>query len=236
MKRNNSFIISLALIIFIPVICYFVFFNLMSDKFLHSPKIYGERKGVEKKMVGGKEQTDTIYHTIPDFKMVNQNGDTITQDFFEGKIYVADFFYGTCKTICPRMSSQMARLQGMFNPEKNINIRMISFTVDPATDTVASLKRYADNYQANDTIWQIVTGEKEAIYEVARKGFLLPVQEGDGGEEDFIHSDRFVLVDKDKHIRGFYNGTDSADVKKLADDIVLLHLIEQKKNRKHFLD
>jgi protein SCO1/2 len=204
------------------------FFVYKSDTFMKSPPILGERKGVENKEIDGKQHTDTIYHTIPNFSFLNQNGTTITQEKYKGKIYVADFFFTSCQTICPKMTKQLSRLQTMFKPEREIKYNILSHTVNPTEDSVAVLRHYADSFQVIDSIWDMVTGDKAMLYEIARKGYLLPVDEGNGGEDDFIHSEKLVLVDWAGRIRGFFDGTDSMEVKKLADAIVLLNLNKQK--------
>jgi protein SCO1 len=163
---------------------------------------------------------DTTYHQIANFSFINQDGKTITQEFTENKIYVTDYFFTTCKSICPIMSN---RLQGVYTAFKNEpSVLILSHTVDPETDSVAQLKAYSQQHGVNDARWQFLTGKKTELYELARKSYLLNAEEGNGGEDDFIHTQNFALIDKEKHIRGFYEGTDSLDVERLKTDIKLL--------------
>ncbi len=156
-------------------------------------------------------------HTISDFKFVNQNGDTITQDIYDGKVYVADFFFTTCASICPIMTKNMADIQKA--TLDNDQVLLLSHTVMPEIDTVAILKKYALENGVEDTKWNLVTGRKEDIYEMARKSYLA-VKLGKPEElHDMVHTENFVLVDQKRRVRGFYDGTDKEDIKKLIDDI-----------------
>lgn len=170
---------------------------------------------------------DSVYHTIPDFSFTNQFGQTITQETLEGKIYVADFFFTSCPTICPKMTGQLARVQEEFMRDEQVVL--LSYTVDPARDTVQKLKKYAEEYNAVPGKWQFLTGDKSAIYEHARKGYYLAAaDESVEIENDFVHTERMVLVDPDKNIRGYYFGTKEAEVNRMMGDIVLL-LMEYKR-------
>ncbi|MBC7863215.1 MAG: SCO family protein [Bacteroidia bacterium] len=170
----------------------------------------------EKKPVPG----DTVYHSIPDFSFVNQDGKTITKENVRGKIYVADYFFTTCKSICPIMKKQMNRVYKNFLNDSEVVF--LSHTVDPETDSVQTMKEFAARFNANSKKWMFLTGDKKSLYDLARKGYLIEASEGDGGAEDFIHTQNFALVDKEFHIRGYYDGTDSADVNRLIIEIDLL--------------
>ncbi len=167
-----------------------------------------------------KDQQSNKPHRIADFKLVNQNGDTITLQNLEGKIYVADFFFTTCPTICPKMSDQMQRVYEKYL--NNPDVLILSHTVMPEVDSVSVLKAYADKYAANADKWIFLTGPKEDIYQLARKSYFAVISEGDGGVSDFIHTENFVLVDKQKRIRGFYDGTSEEDVDRLIKEISYL--------------
>lgn len=162
------------------------------------------------------------YHTISDFSLVNQNGDTITQEDYNDKIYVADFFFTTCLTICPIMTNNMVDIQKSIMDQPDV--MLLSHTVTPATDSVARLKAYAREKGVADHKWNLLTGDKKQIYELARKSYLAVKDEGDGGPFDMIHTENFILVDKEKRIRGTYNGTDPAEVDRLLKDIEWLRL------------
>ena len=159
-------------------------------------------------------------HKIADFKLVNQNGDTITQKDYENKIYVADFFFTRCQTICPIMTNNMGKLQEAFL--KDDNVKFLSLSVTPVIDSVSVLKNYAIEKGVIDSKWNITTGSKKEIYKLARKSYFVVTDQGDGGLQDFIHTENFVLVDKNKQIRGFYDGTDLKDMDRLISDIKLL--------------
>ena len=159
------------------------------------------------------------YHRIADFKLINQNGDSITNDFYKNKIYVADFFFTTCPTICPIMTENMSYIQ---EQTKNKDIQLVSFSVTPEIDSVQQLKKYAIEKGVDDKKWNLLTGDKKHIYELARKSFLVAKNDGDGGKYDMIHTENFVLVDKEKRIRGFYDGTDEAEMELLLADIQIL--------------
>jgi len=160
------------------------------------------------------------YHTIAHFQLVNQNGDTITQNDYTNKIYVADFFFTTCPTICPIMTKNMAEIQGSILDDEEI--MLLSHSVTPQIDSVAQLKKYALEKGVIDDKWNLVTGDKKQIYELARKSYLAVKTDGDGGPYDMIHTENFILVDKEKRIRGFYDGTKKEEIEKLMDDLTLL--------------
>ena len=159
------------------------------------------------------------YHKISDFKLTNQNGKEITQANYKDKIYVADFFFTTCQDICPVMTKNMYQLQEEL---KNDNqILLLSHTVIPEVDTVEQLKEYAIENNVDDSKWNLVTGDKKQIYELARKSYLA-VEDSNYSEYDMIHTENFMLIDKEKQIRGFYDGTNSEDINRLLKDIEIL--------------
>ncbi|MRX64137.1 SCO family protein [Maribacter luteus] len=160
------------------------------------------------------------YHTVADFSLTNQNGKTITQKDYEGKIYIADFFFTTCPTICPIMTKNMAGIQEMIKEDDDV--LLLSHSVTPVIDSVAQLKRYAMEKGVDDTKWNLVTGDKKQIYELARKSYLAVKTDGDGGPFDMIHTENFILVDKERRIRGFYDGTKTEDIDRLMDDLRIL--------------
>ncbi len=173
-----------------------------------------------KKLIG-----DKWFHTVPDFAFDGHTGDKVSLAQYEDKVFVADFFFTHCPGICPKMSSQLQRVQYEFRDEQQLMI--LSHTVDPERDTVEQLNSYADQYEVDSTRWLMVTGNKKALYDQARYGYFVSATEGDGGPEDFIHTEKFILVDKDRIIRGYYDGTDPEDVNKMMVDIKTL-LLEYK--------
>jgi protein SCO1/2 len=160
------------------------------------------------------------YHSIADFKLVNQNGDTITQKTYADKIYVADFFFTTCPSICPVMTANLAEVQDEFKDDNEV--LLLSHSVTPEIDSVAQLKKYAREKGVIDQKWNLVTGDKKQIYELARKSYMAVMDDGDGGAYDMIHTENFMLIDKERRIRGYYDGTNKEEVEKLIRDIEIL--------------
>lgn len=160
---------------------------------------------------------DTLYHTVSNFSFTNQLGQTITLEDVKNKNFVAEYFFVNCEGICPIMNKNMMKVAKAF--ENDTNLKILSHTVKPEEDSVSNLLAYAQRHNANAKNWWFLTGNKKALYRMARKSYLMNNEEGDGDKDDFIHTELFVLVDKEKHIRGFYDGTSDADVSKLITDI-----------------
>ncbi len=162
---------------------------------------------------------DTIYHTVPDFSFVDQDSQIVTNETFAGKAYVVDFFFISCPTICPKVKKQMLRIYERFEGEDQL--LFLSHSIDPKRDTVARLKNYAENLGIESSRWHLVTGDKDSIYEIADDYFSIAIEDPNapGG---FDHSGRLILVDPDRHIRSFCNGTDPEDVDRFMEDIELL--------------
>lgn len=178
--------------------------------------ILGEREAVTKQ-VDGKTVTDSVYHTIPDFTFVSQYGDTVTAATVNGKIYVADFFFTTCPTICPKMKTQLKRVYERF--KDNPNILLLSHTIDPAHDSVPVLKEFAQELGVTGKNWLFVTGDREKIYDIGENSYMVTAQEDASAPGGVVHSGAFILVDKDRHIRGIYDGTTEVGVDKLMTDM-----------------
>ena len=162
---------------------------------------------------------DTTYHTIADFKFVDQDSNYVTHDTFKDQIYVADFFFTTCRTICPVMTGHMVEIQDRLKNDREV--LLLSHTVTPDIDTVAQLKRYALEKGVDDRRWNLVTGDKRTIYDLARKSYLA-AKDAPYSEYDLVHTENFVLVDKQRRIRGFYDGTDPEAIETLLKDIEIL--------------
>ena len=175
---------------------------------------------VSKELVEENIQFIKKYHKIKDFSMKNQNGETITQEFYNDKIYVADFFFTTCPTICPIMTENMGYVQEKIKNDSDV--LLLSFSVTPEIDSVEQLKKYAIEKNVIDSKWNLVTGNKKDIYNLARTSYLVAKTNGDGGKYDIIHTENFVLVDKEKRIRGYYDGTNSKEMDQLLNDIKIL--------------
>ena len=174
---------------------------------------------VNPELVDASIQYVKKYHTIADFSLINQNGETITQEDYSDKIYIADFFFTTCPTICPVMTKNLVAIQ---NQLKNDDVMLLSHSVTPEIDSVTQLKKYAVEKGVDDTKWNLVTGDKKQIYELARKSYMAVKTDGDGGPYDMIHTENFVLVDKKRQVRGYYDGTKTEDIDQLMEDLKLL--------------
>jgi len=201
---------------------YFVFFLLLScvessniDLPIIGPSDF-KNELVDNKV--NKEQS----HFVSDFELINQNGDTITNKDYEDKIYVVDFFFTRCGSICPIMTNNMMKIQDKFL--ENDNLMLLSISVTPNIDNVATLKKYAKSKGVINSKWNITTGNKKHIYELARKSYFAVLKKGDGGLQDFIHTPNFILIDKKKQIRGIYDGTDDTEIKRVIKDIKTLQI------------
>lgn len=211
MSWKKKIAILLLLLTFPSV--FYVILTTGKHNFVHLPYF-----GVKELAENGK---DTIYHTIKPFSFINQDGKTITDKDYDGKIYVVDYFFTTCQTICPKMTTELQRVQDKFAYTNGL-VQILSHTVNPKNDSVPVLKSYSNLVHADNNIWNFVTGDKKHLYDLARESYLLNAMEGDGGPDDFIHSELFILVDKEKHIRGIYDGTNIKAVNELLDDIKVL--------------
>lgn len=204
-----------VVMLFVSGVIIYLFYNALQPKKIlpvYTPAM------VNSELVAAEIQHVRKYHTIADFALVNQNGDTITQEDYKDKIYIADFFFTTCPTICPIMTKNMASIQGKIGDD----VLLLSHSVTPQIDSVAQLKKYALEKGVDDSKWNLVTGDKKQIYELARKSYLAVKTDGDGGPFDMIHTENFILVDKKKRIRGFYDGTNAEEVERLLEDLQVL--------------
>ncbi len=202
---------------FLSLIIILIIYNILDV--YHPLPIYQPSR-VSSELVDSTIQHKSKYHKIADFNLINQNGETITQKDYENKIYVADFFFTTCQTICPIMTGHMKEIQ--YELINDNDILLLSHSVTPEIDSVAQLKSYAIEKGVLDTKWNLVTGDKKQIYELARKSYLAVKTDGDGGPYDMIHTENFMLIDKKKQIRGFYDGTNMDDIERLLLDIEVL--------------
>ena len=178
--------------------------------------ILGQREAITK-MIDGKTVTDSTYQTIPDFAFVSQYGDTVTAKTLDNKIYVADFFFTSCPTICPKMKVQLKRVYEKY--KGNSGVMLLSHSIDPTHDSVPVLKEFADNLGVTGRQWLFVTGDRERIYDIGQNSYMVTAQADSTAPGGVVHSGAFILVDKTKHIRGIYDGTTEAGVDKLMGDI-----------------
>lgn len=216
MTITKNKLVTLILVIIVSVLLYFSYKNIFSTRTL---PIYNP-SNFNPELVDKSIQNKSEYHTVSNFSLINQNGETITQSTYKNKIYVADFFFTRCGTICPIMTNNMAKIQNEFLNDNEI--MLLSLSVTPEIDSVSVLRKYANSKGVIDSKWNVTTGHKNHIYELARKSYFAVVEKGDGGMQDFIHTPNFILIDKKKQIRGIYDGTNDADIKQLIIDIKIL--------------
>ena len=232
--RIKSILIGGFFSAFVPIGAFlFLKFN-GHDGHIQLPKTFGIDK-IDTQNIEGKIIYDTTYHTIQDITLINQLGDTISiNNTLKGKILVINFFFTSCVTICPELTKNMKLLNKAYK-KNDTSIRFLSISVDPNTDDVKRLRSYADKYEVNHDKWLFLTGNKNDIYNFARKELMLNLEDGDGGPDDFIHPDKFILVDKYRNIRGYYNGLDSNNVRLCAEDAAYLmvekNVIHEKKKK-----
>jgi protein SCO1/2 len=235
---NKKAVYGLAIAILLPLVSYFIVKTYSKDA-LVMPRHY-IYDTVVNKTVDGKLVSDTIWHQIPDFSFQNQLGDTISWKNMQGKVVVANFFFTTCPVICPRLTENMKRLQQEISNTNKVGdrnpdfLQLLSFSVDPQRDSVAALKRWADRFQINPVNWWLLTGEKKAIYDLAKEHMKLGVIEDKEIDTGFMHPTYMVLIDKNRNIRGYYHGLDTTDVKQLAHDIIFLTLEKDPKRKSFF--
>ncbi|WP_395767055.1 SCO family protein [Aquirufa sp.] len=169
-------------------------------------------------IVNGK--VDTLYHQIPAFRFLNQDSVWVSEKDMAGKIYIADFFFTSCPTICPKMKTQLLRIYERY--AKNDGIRILSHSIDPSFDTPSVLKQYASRLQVKAPRWNMLTGDKAALYKLGEKSYMVTAQEDKNEAGGFVHSGAFILVDKNRHVRGIYDGTQETEVNHLIEDIEIL--------------
>lgn len=238
MNKTALFAILVALVL--PLAFFFVF-QEKTDDAIHMPRHYlpDSVNMVTKK---GKLEADTVWHTISDFKLTNQEGQVITWDSLKGKIIVANFFFTHCPTICPGLTRNMKRMAESLNNGKKVGdrtnkyIRFLSFSIDSERDSVDRLKYWSDKYQIDPDQWWLLTGDKKQIYDLILKEIKIPVEDGKGVDSNFVHTDHFVLIDSSRHVRGYYHGLDTASLGQLSEDMVLLTLEKGKHEKSFFAD
>ena len=211
-NKNNA-ITAILVIALLLVVFYFSYSYINPSKTL---PIYNP-SNFNPELVDKTLQNKREYHTVANFSLINQNGETITQETYKDKIYVADFFFASCATICPIMTANMAEIQNQFINDDDI--MLLSLSVTPDVDNPSVLRDYANRKGVIDSKWNVTTGNKKHIYDLARKSYFAVVEKGDGGLQDFIHTPNFILIDKEKQIRGIYDGTNSDDIERIIADI-----------------
>lgn len=201
----------------ISIIIISIFYNILK---VDKPLPIYQPADVSTELVDSTIQHKIKYHKIADFSLINQNGDTITQDTYKDKIYVADFFFTTCQTICPIMTDNMVDIQKEIKNDDEV--MLLSHSVTPKIDSVAQLKRYAIKKGVIDSKWNLVTGDKGEIYRLARKSYLAVKDDGMPDDYGMVHTENFMLIDKKRQIRGYYDGTKKDEIKRLLQDLKTL--------------
>jgi len=188
----------------------------------------------------GKHVQDTQWHQVADFHFKNQEGKNVSWDSLKGKIVIADFFFTHCPTICPGLTRNMKRMaESIHNGQRvgdrtNKQVHFVSFSIDPERDSVERLKYWADKYQVNPEQWWLLTGDRTEMYNLILNEMKVLAEDGKGIDTNFIHTDHFVLIDSNRHVRGYYHGLDSADLARLSKDLVLLTMEKDPKARSFF--
>jgi protein SCO1 len=236
---NTKALYAVMLALLLPLVCYFIIKRYSDNAVLMPHHYYADSVVTTTK--NGKRTTDTAWHSITDFSLLNQMGDTISWKKMRGQIVIADFFFTHCPTICPGMTRNMKRLQESINngervgDRTNEQVHFLSFSIDPERDSVQRLKYWADRFQINPDQWWLLTGNKKTIYNLGINEMKIPVEDGLGVDTNFMHTDHFILLDSNHYVRGYYHGLDSASLARLSEDIVLLTL-ERGPKEKSFFD
>ncbi|HEX2532756.1 MAG TPA: SCO family protein [Chitinophagaceae bacterium] len=231
---RNAFI-GIAIALLVPLLGYFLMKGF-TDRATAMPRHY-IYDSVVTKVEKGKEVTDTLWHKVPDYSFINHLGQSVQMNDLDGKILVANFFFTRCPTICPKLTQNMKYLQESVHNAQKVGDRVpefvhfLSFSVDPERDSVPALKSWANRFQINAQNWWLMTGDKKTIYDLSLNHLKLALVDGNAVDTSFIHTDRFVLIDKNRTIRGYYHGLDSASLRQLSRDIIFLSL-EKDPNRK----
>lgn len=218
------------LAVLVPLLGYLIVDHYSKDV-VPIPRFYVPER-VDTVVKDGKASYDTVFHTIRDFQLTNQSGQQVSLKDLKGKVLLIDFFFTSCTSICPTLTSNLKKIQEAYVKNDTL-LQILSFTVDPVRDSSEKLRQYAIKHGINTDTWWLLTGEKKEIYDIARNDFFVSVTQGDGGPDDFIHTEKLVLIDKNGHIRGYYNGLDNDAIRQCANDIAVLHL-EKDRNRPPF--
>jgi protein SCO1/2 len=228
MKRTK--IITLIMVTVLPLASY-LFVSSLSRDAIKMPRRYFYDT-VLVKQEKGREVNDTQWHKIRPFKLQNQFGREVGLQDLEGRIVIADFFFTSCPSICPTLTRNMKKLQTAFKKTDSL-VRFVSFTVDPERDSVARIKAYGDKFGIDHDTWWMLTGDRKEIYDIALSEFKASIAANGNIDTGFIHTENFFLLDKDKVVRGWYNGLDSTNLDKLIKDVVLLNMERDKKKKRN---
>ncbi len=220
MKKVGILSVMLVIPAFIVLFLYFFGENKFSLEIIEDDETQGVLTRYTLMSSPECPQDSVKGHRIPDFNLIDQKGNPVNLTTFEGKVLISNFFFSTCTNICLDMSSQLSRVQSAFAKQNDVII--LSHSVDPETDTPEKLESYAQNYQALYSHWRFLTGDRESLYNLAKCGYFLPVSKTNDPNNLFLHSDKVILVDKDKIVRGIYQGTDREDMDRLITEVKIL--------------
>lgn len=225
-KKTLKVILALTVAAILPLSLY-MFMRSLHDGHIDMPKYY-RMKAIESFEKNGKQYHDTVYHQIKDLVLTNQlNQEISLNTTLKDKVLVVDFIFTTCTTICPQLSATMRQLQKAYKQKKPDWVQFITITVDPDRDSVATLRAYADKFQADHDRWYFLTGDKKQIYDFAKNELGVVLQPADGSD-GIVHSENIILIDPSRHIRGYYNVNEPKAIATLANDIAILKLEKKK--------
>lgn len=228
MKKTT--LLALLMVTLLPFASYLFVSNLSKDAIKMPRRYFYDTVMV--KMEKGKKVNDTVWHKVRPFKLKNQFGKEVGLEDWGGKIIIADFFFTSCPSICPKLTRNMKKLQTAFKKTDSL-VRFVSFTVDPVRDTVQALKAYGDKFGIDHDTWFMLTGDRNELYDIALNEFKASIASNGNIDTGFIHTDRFFLLDKERVVRGWYNGLDSVNLDKLIKDVVLLNMERDKKKKRN---
>lgn len=235
-KRNKTFLLGLAVVILLPLSFYTIAKLLSKDK-IDLPD-YFIVEGVDTVVEDGETYYDSIYHKVQDVQLINQFGKQVSlNNDLEDKVLVVNFFFTSCPTICPKLTQHVKMLQNAFrkNKVKNTNdtiVHFVSMSIDPERDSFPAVRQYADRYNADHDHWWFLTGDRDKIYNYAHNELHVVMGAPGSGADESLHTQKLVLLDRDRHIRGYYDGLDTAELRRCADDIILLTLEKKRKHRR----
>lgn len=228
MKKTT--LLALLMVTLLPIASYLYVSSLSKDAIKMPRRYFYDTVMV--KMDKGKKVNDTVWHKVRPFKLKNQFGKEVGLEDWGGKIIIADFFFTSCPSICPKLTRNMKKLQTAFKKTDSL-VRFVSFTVDPVRDSVQALKAYGDKFGIDHDTWFMLTGDRNELYDIALNEFKASIASNGNIDTGFIHTDRFFLLDKERVVRGWYNGLDSVNLDKLIKDVVLLNMERDKKKKRN---
>jgi protein SCO1/2 len=232
---SKKALLALGIAIVLPLISYLLVKHYGDEAVVMPRRFYDD--SIITKVKDGKETTDTVWHQVKNISLTNQLGNTVTLDELKGKVLVIDFFFTHCGSICPALTHNMKKLQDAIKRQDNIKyadtnfVQLLSFSVDPERDSVPVLKKYADKFGVNHDVWWMLTGSKKTIYDFAFEELKVDKYNDEPIDSSFVHTSRFTVLDKDRIVRGYYNGLDDTSLSRLSNDIVLLMLEKDKKKK-----